>query len=92
MDDSKRSGRRQFLKSAGALAGVAVGEIAALVDVAAGDQAEVDLFEHFHQLAAHGLRDVADRDAGLFEIARRVEKQRLVQEQRDWFSLRARKL
>src|SRR5260370_11633696 len=64
------------------MADMAKSEIAALVDVARGDQPQVDLAQHVDQPAACGLGDVAYRRLGKFGIAGRVEKERLVQEQR----------
>ena len=43
------------------MAGVAKGEVAPLMDVAGGDQPQINLRKHFDQILAPGLRDVADR-------------------------------
>src|SRR6266403_2993017 len=61
---------------------VGIGKIPALVNVAAGDQPQIDGAKHLDQAAACRHRNVAYRGRREFGIVGRIQKQRLVQEQR----------
>src|SRR3954470_18420883 len=58
-------------------------KIAALVEVAGCDQAQVDRSKDLKQTRSRRLRDIADRACRQFGIIGRVQVKRLVQEQRD---------
>jgi hypothetical protein len=57
-------------------------EIPALVDVAAGDQPQIDSAQHFQEAPACWHWNVADRCSRELRIVGRIQKKRLVQEQR----------
>jgi hypothetical protein len=65
------------------MADVLIREIAALMDVAGGDQPQIDRAQHVDQPAPRRLRDVPYRGRRKLGIVGRVEIERLVQEQRD---------
>jgi len=61
---------------------VGIGKIPALVNMAAGDQPQIDGAKHLDQAAASRHRNVAYRCRRQLGIVGQVQKQRLVQEQR----------
>ena len=71
------------------VADAAPGEVAPLVHVPAGHQPQIDAAEHLDQAGARRLRDVADRCGRQFRIVRRIQEQRLVDEQRQRPSVQA---
>ena len=71
------------------MADVAIGEIAALVDVAAGDQSEIDRTQHLDETATRWHRNVADRARFQLGIVGCVQINRFVQEQCDGFAMDA---
>ena len=61
---------------------VAIREIAALVQVAAGHQSQVNGIKHLHKPAARRHRDIAHGARRQLRIIGGIQKQWLVQEQR----------
>jgi hypothetical protein len=64
------------------VAGAAKGEVAPLMDVARGDQPQINRRKHLDQILAPGLRNVAYCGSFKLGIFGRVQIKRLVQEQR----------
>src|SRR6266567_2089483 len=67
-------------------------EVTALVHVTAGDEAQIDMRKHLDQSRARRLRHISDRGLRRLSIVGQIEKQWLVQEQRDRPAVRARDL
>ena len=72
--------------------GVAESEIPPLMDMAGGDQPDIGGLQRRDQPSPRRRWNEADRARGQFRILRRMEEDRLVQEQRDWFAAGAGKL
>jgi hypothetical protein len=64
------------------VADVAIGKIPALMDMAAGDQPQVDGAQHLNQAAAHRHRNITDRRCIKLGIVGRVQVKRFVKKQR----------